>query len=126
MLNIISNADRYAYPEGNGGKLEVKLIAAGPEHAKFDYVISVKDFGVGIAESEQEKVFEAFFTTGRSIGGTGIGLSVVYNLVTFQLDGAIELDSEVGKWSRFTIYLPKFVKEKHKQTELLKDAHEPV
>ncbi|MFT7688175.1 MAG: NNP family nitrate/nitrite transporter-like MFS transporter [Candidatus Azotimanducaceae bacterium] len=122
LLNIISNADRYAYPEGNGGRLDVCLAGAGTESPKYDYVISLKDYGAGIKEKDKEKVFEAFYTTGRSIGGTGIGLSVVYNLVTFQLDGNIELESTLGEGSEFTIYLPKVVEEKQRQTHLVKEA----
>ena len=119
LLNIISNADRYAYPNGEEGKIEIRLRPAGAKFPLYDFIVSLEDFGAGIEDTE--KVFEAFYTTGRSIGGTGIGLSVVYNLVTFQLDGDIELVSELGKGSKFSVYLPKFVKEKHEATHLIKD-----
>ena len=126
LLNILSNADRYAYPEGKGGRLEVRLSDAGTSNQKYDYAISLKDHGVGIKDDDKEKVFEAFYTTGRSIGGTGIGLSVVYNLVTFQLDGNVEIASTLGEGSEFTIYLPKIVKEKQTQTHLVSETHEAV
>lgn len=117
LLNILSNADRYAYPDSAGGRVQVSLQAAAPT-GQFDYVISVKDFGVGIKEANQEKVFEAFYTTGRGKGGSGIGLSIVYNLVTFQLDGKIDLESTEGEGSEFLISLPRIVKEKNEQTHL--------
>jgi signal transduction histidine kinase len=81
---------------------------------------------VGIKDEDKEKVFEAFYTTGRSIGGSGIGLSVVYNLVTFQLDGNVEVDSTLGEGSQFIIYLPKVVKEKQQQTHLVKEIQKPT
>jgi NNP family nitrate/nitrite transporter-like MFS transporter len=126
LLNIISNADRYAYPEGGGGRLDVLLKSAGPSNPKYDYIISLNDYGVGIKDEDKEKVFEAFYTTGRSIGGSGIGLSVVYNLVTFQLDGNVEVDSTLGEGSQFIIYLPKIVKEKQQQTHLVKEIQKPT
>jgi MFS transporter, NNP family, nitrate/nitrite transporter len=118
LMNLISNADRYAYPGNEGGKLEVLLKSTGTV-SKYDYQVSVRDYGTGIEASEQKKVFDAFYTTGRSKGGAGIGLSIVHNLVTFQLDGAIELESSAGNGCQFTIFLPKNVKEKTTSPHLI-------
>jgi signal transduction histidine kinase len=52
------------------------------------------------------KIFEPFFTTGRMQGGTGLGLAIVHNLITTVLEGSIKAYSELGKGSRFDIYLP--------------------
>jgi signal transduction histidine kinase len=112
LMNLISNADRYAYPEEGGGRVEIRLSGIGAESDKFDFLISFKDFGAGIEESEQARIFDAFYTTGRSIGGTGIGLSIVHNIVTFQLDGDIELVSSPGEGCQFSVSLPAAVKDK--------------
>ena len=116
LINILSNADHYAYPGDDHGSVEVGLQVS--PLSQFDYVISVKDFGAGIKEADQDKVFEAFYTTGRGKGGSGIGLSIVYSLVTFQLDGRIVLESTEGEGSEFLIYLPRTVKEKYEQIHL--------
>ena len=116
LLNIIENANRYAYPDAGGGSVQVSLQPSNLR--QFDYAIIVKDFGVGIQATEQKKVFDAFYTTGRGKGGSGIGLSIAYNLITFQLDGQIDLASTEGEGCEFLIYLPRIVKEKSEQTHL--------
>ena len=54
-------------------------------------------------------MFDPFFTTGRSSGSTGLGLHIVYNLVTSLLQGRIEIESAPGRGTQFTIDLPKIV-----------------
>ena len=76
-----------------------------------DYTaLIVEDTGSGIAPEHLGKIFEPFFTTkepgrGGSLGGTGLGLSTVYGVVK-QSGGFIFADSELGKGTRFTVYLP--------------------
>jgi len=65
--------------------------------------IAVTDSGNGIAPEEKEKIFEPFFTTKE--GGTGLGLSIVHKIVENH-SGIIKVESEVGKGSTFTIFLP--------------------
>tara|TARA_B110000503_G_scaffold135681_1_gene216672 strand:- start:1013 stop:3802 length:2790 start_codon:yes stop_codon:yes gene_type:complete len=112
MLNLLSNVDRYAYPNGLGGRVEIRLSCIGTESDKYDFLISVKDYGVGIETAEQAKIFDAFYTTGRSLGGTGIGLSIVYNIVTSQLNGKVELTSDLNHGCEFSVSLPKVVENK--------------
>lgn len=52
------------------------------------------------------KIFDPFFTTKRGQGGSGLGLHIIYNLVTQKLGGAIRCESEVGTGTRFVIELP--------------------
>lgn len=67
--------------------------------------LAVQDTGAGIAPAILEQIFDPFFTT-RAIGvGTGLGLSLVHGIVT-DLGGGIEVDSQVGDGSTFTVYLP--------------------
>jgi two-component system sensor histidine kinase PilS (NtrC family) len=65
--------------------------------------ISITDSGNGIAPQEREKIFEPFFTTKEN--GTGLGLSIVHKIVENH-NGAIKVESEVGKGSTFTVFLP--------------------
>lgn len=104
LLNLLTNAERYAYPAGTGGRVEIDLTDRILSDARrFDLV--VRDFGRGIPSELQSRVFEPFFTTGRDLGGTGLGLAIVYNLVHDSLHGHIELTSRPGL-TEFHVELP--------------------
>ena len=81
IMNLLTNIERYAYPEGTGGKVKVEIWADG-EGQEPPFVLCVKDFGRGIPQESFSQIFEPFVTTGRDKGGTGLGLAIVYNLVT--------------------------------------------
>ncbi|MGI5818499.1 MAG: PAS domain S-box protein [Armatimonadota bacterium] len=113
VMNLVLNA-RDAMPDG--GELRItttnatlirdsfsELFNAGPG----EYVtLQVADTGVGMEEETEAHIFEPFFTTKESTGGTGLGLSTVYGLVT-QNSGAVTVYTEVGKGTLFKIYLPR-------------------
>jgi signal transduction histidine kinase len=103
LLNFLTNIQRYAYPNQEGGVAEIYVGTAGPD--KFS--ISVKDYGRGMSAEVRERVFEPFFTTGRSSGGTGLGMAIVHNLVTTALKGSIQVESELGKGTEITIVFPR-------------------
>lgn len=107
VLNFLSNIERYAYPDGAGGKAEITLEDAG----EAGYRIVVRDWGAGIAPDDLARVFEPFFTTGRARGGTGLGMAIVHNLVTTALHGTIAIDSAPGKGTTLTLTLPREVPE---------------
>lgn len=97
LINLTVNALQ-AMPQG--GRLE---IITGLEHTSEEVWVKVIDTGCGIPKEEMTHLFEPYFTTKK--GGVGIGLSVVCNIVT-KHRGRIEVESEVGKGSTFTIHLP--------------------
>jgi K+-sensing histidine kinase KdpD len=67
----------------------------------------VEGYASIIAPEHIEKVFNPFFTTGRSLGACGLGLSIIHNLVTHPMQGTVELTSAVGKGTRITLDLPR-------------------
>jgi signal transduction histidine kinase len=102
ILNLLTNADRYAYPEGIGG--EVRIVLGSSPGA---YLVTVQDFGRGIGAEDLPRIFDPFFTTGRSSGGTGLGMAIVRNLVTSSLQGDITLESAPGKGTAVKLTIPR-------------------
>ena len=105
LINLLNNVERYAYPKGIGGIIEVVIEMEDDNH----YRLRIRDHGVGMSKEIQRRVFEPFFTTGRSIGGTGLGLVIVHNLVTNALKGKIKLKSQEGKGTVFEIIFPRVI-----------------
>jgi PAS domain S-box-containing protein len=107
ILNLAFNA-RDAMKEG--GRLRISasnvVLDGQPEGLKGEHVaLQVADTGMGMNADTMERVFEPFFTT-KSFGeGTGLGLSQVFGF-TRQIGGSVTVDSEPGKGSTFTLYLP--------------------
>jgi PAS domain S-box-containing protein len=107
LLNLAFNA-RDAMKDG--GKLRISaenvVLNGKPEGLKGEHVaLRVADTGTGMSHETRERVFEPFFTTKGFGEGTGLGLSQVFGFAK-QIGGAITVDSEVGKGSTFTLYLP--------------------
>lgn len=107
VINLLTNAERYAYPKGVGGVVDVTIWLEEDKN----YYLSVKDNGTGIPPKDQAHIFEPFFTTGKSVGGTGLGLSIVNSLVTNALKGEIKLKSEMGKGAEFLVIFPRTISE---------------
>jgi len=107
LINLLANVERYAYPNGVGGAVDVtlKLNESG------NFLLSVCDYGKGIPLEDQAHIFEPFFTTGKAIGGTGLGLSIVKNVVCNLLHGEIDFSSTPGTGSEFMVTLPRIVPE---------------
>jgi signal transduction histidine kinase len=101
FLNLFHNALQ-AMP--TGGQLFVHTGARQRGGRKW-VMASIRDTGAGIAPENKERIFEPFFTTKSSQGGTGLGLSVTYGIVTDH-GGEIDVESEVGNGTNFTVWLP--------------------
>jgi two-component system, OmpR family, sensor kinase len=99
--NLVSNAIRY----GDGKPVKVEL--EGSEH---EVVLRVVDCGIGIQATDRERIFERFERAAGSKrdGGFGIGLWLTHKLVQAQA-GVLELHSEVGTGSTFTVHLPRHI-----------------
>jgi signal transduction histidine kinase len=102
LSHLALNAFRHAFANGNVGKVSIKAARTALDRIE----ISVIDDGVGMPDSVRARVFDPFFTTRRGEGGVGLGLHVVYNLVTRLLDGTITCESQPGAGTRFRISLP--------------------
>ena len=105
LLNLLTNAERYAYPGDRGGAVEITLGTARLD-ARPAVELIVRDFGCGIAAEHRSQIFEPFFTTDRGRGGTGLGLTIVHSLVTSAMGGTIDVTSEDGGGTRVTVTLP--------------------
>ena len=102
LLNLIHNALQ-AMP--SGGELTISTESAlrgGRDWIK----VSVQDTGVGIPKLDQARIFEPFYTTKGDQGGTGLGLSVTYGIVTDH-GGQIDVESQPGTGSKFSVWLPQ-------------------
>jgi signal transduction histidine kinase len=69
--------------------------------------IRVRDNGIGIPAEVKDRLFQPFFTTKPPGEGTGLGLSMSYDIITQQHGGTISVDSKVGEYSEFTVRLPR-------------------
>ena len=108
FLNVINNS--FAAMQ-DGGHLDVIV-----KRAKEDGVaVTIADDGCGIPKADLERVFEPFFSTKAGKGGTGLGLSITSGLVQ-ELGGQIQVESEVEKGTRFTIFLPIKTEGKEKRS----------
>ncbi len=105
LKNLLSNAFKFT----SQGEVSLTVRSLGPDEVAFDVI----DTGIGIAPEQQAVIFEAFRqadgTTSRKYGGTGLGLSISRQLAGL-LGGAIQVDSEAGRGSRFTLRCPRVVK----------------
>ena len=112
VMNLIING-RDAMPEGGTLVIETRNVALDDEACEAitdsvpgEYVrLSVRDTGTGIDPEVADRIFEPFFTTKELGKGTGLGLSVVYGVVS-QHGGWINIDTELGEGTQFTVYLP--------------------
>jgi len=103
LTNFVMNSIVHGYDEGQSGHLTIVVDQPSPELVRLVYA----DDGRGIAEEHRTRIFDPFFTTRRGAGGTGLGLHIVYNLVTGPLEGQLSVDSEAGRGTRFTIIFPR-------------------
>ncbi|TQV88451.1 response regulator [Aliikangiella coralliicola] len=136
VRNLLSNA--FKFTQEGSVHLNVETISAVKEKRfKSDTKLSkgvafiVSDTGIGISENQQHEIFEAFHqgdgSTSRSYGGTGLGLTISRELAKL-LGGSIHFESELGKGSQFSLFLPfnlplVATSESHHPTSLVSDCN---
>ncbi|MCU7918305.1 MAG: hypothetical protein KZQ95_08085 [Candidatus Thiodiazotropha sp. (ex Epidulcina cf. delphinae)] len=105
LTNLVMNSlihgfgDRIDPP----GVMKVQASLINGNHVRLIY----SDDGKGIAEQDVAHIFEPFFTTNRDGGSTGLGLNLVYNIITGNLGGTIRVESDMGVGTRFVIVFPR-------------------
>jgi PAS domain S-box-containing protein len=103
LTNLFLNAVAHAFPDGRPGAVDIKVRESGKDNVE----ILFSDDGCGMSLDVRRRAFDPFFTTRRDQGGTGLGLHIVYSIVTNRLGGRLDLDSEPGGGTRIQIILPR-------------------
>jgi len=106
LTNLFLNAANHGFAGGRSGAISISAKPRGND----DVEIIFADNGAGMTPDVQRQAFDPFFTTRRNEGGTGLGLHIVYNLVTQQLGGRMMLDSRLGQGTTFRIIMPRAAK----------------
>ena len=101
LTNLFLNSVIHAFPNGRIGTITVEA-----RQVRDDIDIFVSDDGIGMSEEVQRRALDPFFTTRRNEGGTGLGLHIIFNLVTQQLGGRLTFESRLGWGTRFRITIP--------------------
>jgi PAS domain S-box-containing protein len=103
LTNLFLNAVAHAFPDGKAGAVDIRVRESGKDNVE----IIFSDNGCGMSLDVRRRAFDPFFTTRRDQGGTGLGLHIVYSIVTNRLGGRLDLDSEPGGGTRIQIILPR-------------------
>lgn len=101
VSNLVLNALTHAFDETDTGNIRIAAAVEGDQVR-----MTVEDDGRGIGEQNLKKIFDPFFTTRRGQGGSGLGLNIVYNLVTTTLGGSISAADNVQGGACFSIQIP--------------------
>jgi signal transduction histidine kinase/ligand-binding sensor domain-containing protein len=101
IINLVMNTLVHAFDEGQAGEVRIRF---AQENNKLKLTFS--DNGKGIKPDVLPRIFDPFFTTNRTKGGSGLGLNIVFNLISNKMKGSIRAESEVGKGTTFLIELP--------------------
>jgi len=101
ITNLVNNSIIHGFAEQNQGQIDIQVFSRG----NLIHLI-YRDSGTGIATDVLPKIFDPFFTTNRQ-RGTGLGLHIIYNLITQKLNGTIQCKSEYGNGVVFTMTIPQ-------------------
>jgi signal transduction histidine kinase len=109
FLNLFGNGFYAAHKraQANGGGAYRPTLRVATRDSGNTVEIAIRDNGTGIPADIRDKLFQPFFTTKPTGEGTGLGLSISYDIVTQQHGGTIEIASEEGAYTKFTIRLPR-------------------
>jgi len=104
LTNFVLNSLMHAFDPGQVGRITIRVQVLTDGLVELAYA----DDGKGVPQELLSRIYDPFFTTRRGSGGSGLGLHIVYNLVTGTLRGQISVESEPGHGTRFTVRFPLF------------------
>lgn len=101
LVNLVQNAVIHGFAGGRGGTIKITA------YAEQSWVhMEVEDDGLGMSDEVKSHIFDPFFTTRLGQGGSGLGLSVSQNIIRRVLGGTIDVHSELGRGTRFSLRFP--------------------
>ena len=107
ITNLTMNALHHGFSENTGGTIIIEV----SEQVDDNLRVKFSDNGCGIPIENRGKIFDPFFTTRRNEGGTGLGLNILFNLVTHKMRGTVNLSDEQLSQTIFEIMLPKDIEQ---------------
>ncbi len=108
LTNLIDNSLKHGFgPSQNQGEIHID-VESKPDNL---ILIRFRDNGLGMEEHIRQKIFEPFFTTKHNQGGSGLGLYIIYNIITQQLHGTIHVESTLESGTEFIIEFPQTMPE---------------
>jgi len=107
ICNLVTNAVVHGFPAHANFTDKVLTIAVTEREQQVQ--VTIADNGIGIEEEFQKQLFNPFYTTNRGQGSTGLGLSIVQNILTGSLGGKVEVASQVGQGTEFIVSVPKAI-----------------
>jgi signal transduction histidine kinase len=102
ITNLIINSTKHGFTDTSDNQILIAVVIK-----KEALVLSYQDNGVGMSDEIIKKIFEPFYTTKRGKGGTGLGMHIVFNLVTQKLGGQIKVQSKPNKGTKVMVTIPK-------------------
>lgn len=106
LTNLIINSFIHAFEHIQKGVITIDVY-----EDRGNILFHYRDNGPGLSAEAKQKVFEPFYTTKRGAGGTGLGMSLVFNIVNQRLHGEIEIDHEVESGAAYRLVVPKITPE---------------
>jgi signal transduction histidine kinase len=106
LINLINNAFHAVHERKTNQPEHNPVVTVTTKSSETDIEIRVKDNGVGVPENLRQKIFQPFFSTKPTGQGTGLGLSLSYEIVVMGHNGRFELESVIGEGSEFIVILP--------------------
>jgi signal transduction histidine kinase len=106
VLNLVGNSIYAARKGADGDGEQTPHVTTATARRNGSILITVSDNGIGMNEEVQKKIFQPFFTTKPTGEGTGLGLSLCWDIVVNGHNGTIEVESEEGKGATFMVNLP--------------------
>lgn len=106
ITNFVMNSLIHGFEHQEQGQIVIEL-----QRKNGNILLRYSDNGRGMPKEERSRIFEPFYTTKRDQGGSGLGLNIIHNLVSHQLYGSIECQSEPGQGTTFIIQLPSSCQE---------------